>query len=56
MLAANQNRKFGMAAAEIRSGCADMTRRVGELGFTIRYNEASGIYNTHDAHRLLHWA
>jgi predicted DsbA family dithiol-disulfide isomerase len=35
----------------------DMIRdRAAELGFTMNGSEASRIYNTFDAHRLLHWA
>ncbi|AXQ30744.1 DsbA family oxidoreductase [Solimonas sp. K1W22B-7] len=55
-LAANLNRKFGISAADVRNGCAQGTRQVAGLGFTMNYSDASGIYNTHDAHRLLHWA
>jgi len=55
-LAANLNRKFGVSAADVRNGCAQGTQRVAALGFTMNYSDASGIYNTHDAHRLLHWA
>jgi predicted DsbA family dithiol-disulfide isomerase len=55
-LAANLNRKFGVSAADVRNGCAQGTLRVAGLGFTMNYTEASGIYNTHDAHRLLHWS
>jgi predicted DsbA family dithiol-disulfide isomerase len=54
-LAANLNCKFDAAAADVRNGCACMSQRVAGLGFMVNYNDASGIYNTHDAHRLLHW-
>lgn len=55
-LAANLNRKFGISAAAVRNSCAQGTQHVAGLGFTMNYSDASGIYNTHDAHRLLHWA
>jgi predicted DsbA family dithiol-disulfide isomerase len=55
-LAANLNRKFGVSAADLRKSCAEGTAYVDGLGFTMNYSDKSGIYNTHDAHRLLHWA
>ncbi|HEY0490563.1 MAG TPA: DsbA family oxidoreductase [Telluria sp.] len=46
--------KYG-ASAEQRAQTSEMIRARGaELGFT--FNQRDRIYNTFDAHRLLHWA
>ncbi len=47
-------RKYG-ASAEQRNQTSEMIRARGaELGF--EFNQRDRIYNTFDAHRLLHWA
>lgn len=48
--------KYG-ATPEQSAANREMIRdRAGALGFSMRMSEASRIYNTFDAHRLLHWA
>ncbi len=48
--------KYG-ADAERSKGTRDLIRSsAGALGFTIRTTPDSRIWNTFDAHRLLHWA
>jgi predicted DsbA family dithiol-disulfide isomerase len=48
--------KYG-ASAEQRAQSSEMIRARGaELGFRFDMNQRSRIYNTFDAHRLLHWA
>lgn len=49
-------RKYG-ATPEQSAGTRAMIReRAGALGFTMAMGDDSRIYNTFDAHRLLHWA
>ncbi len=48
--------KYG-STPEKSAASREMIRQNGErLGFTFNYSEASRIWNTFDAHRLLHWA
>jgi len=48
--------KYG-ATPEQSAGTRAMIReRAGTLGFTMAMGDQSRIYNTFDAHRLLHWA
>lgn len=48
--------KYG-STPEQSAASRDMIRsRAAELGFAINYSDDSRIYNTFDAHRLLHWA
>lgn len=48
--------KYG-TTPEQSSGTRSMIRdRAADVGFTINSNADSRIYNTFDAHRLLHWA
>lgn len=49
-------RKFGSTLEQV-AGTREMVRaRAAEIGFTINYRDGDRIYNTFDAHRLLHWA
>jgi predicted DsbA family dithiol-disulfide isomerase len=49
-------RKYG-SSAEQSAGAREMIRaRAAEVGFTMAMSDQSRIYNTFDAHRLLHWA
>ncbi len=49
-------RKYG-ATPEQSAGTRAMIReRAAEFGFTMAMTDDSRIYNTFDAHRLLHWA
>lgn len=47
-------RKYGVAPAELRERQALMRERGDAVGF--RFGERTRIWNTFDAHRLLHWA
>lgn len=48
--------KYGSTPAEIDANRERIRERAAEVGFAIRYADDSRIYNTFDAHRLLHWA
>ena len=49
-------KKYG-STAEKSAAAREAIRRSGEaLGFTFNYGPESRIWNTFDAHRLLHWA
>ena len=47
-------RKYGASAAQLADRQALIRRRAAELGLNFR--ERTHVYNTFDAHRLLHWA
>ena len=49
-------RKYGMGAAQLAENQARIQQRGAELGVVIDFNARSRIWNTFDAHRLLHWA
>jgi predicted DsbA family dithiol-disulfide isomerase len=48
--------KFGMSVDQLSSGSDMLRERAADVGFTINSTAESRIYNTFDAHRLLHWA
>lgn len=48
--------KYGSTPAQSAQNREMIRARAAELGFAFRMTEASRIYNTFDAHRLLHWA
>jgi len=49
-------KKYG-SSAERSAAARQAIKQAGEnLGFTFNYNPDSRIWNTFDAHRLLHWA
>ncbi|MFM9828704.1 MAG: DsbA family oxidoreductase, partial [Sphingomonas sp.] len=48
--------KYGSTPEQSASNRASITARAAELGFTMAGTADSRIYNTFDAHRLLHWA
>ncbi|MGH8150450.1 MAG: DsbA family oxidoreductase [Steroidobacteraceae bacterium] len=48
--------KYGSAAAEIDRSQELIRARGAEVGFTFDMHKRTRIYNTFDAHRLLHWA
>jgi predicted DsbA family dithiol-disulfide isomerase len=51
------SRKYGSSAEQMRERRAMIRERAAELGFTIALSPDEGrVYNTFDAHRLLHWA
>jgi predicted DsbA family dithiol-disulfide isomerase len=49
--------KYGSTSAQLKERRAMVRDRAAELGFTIALAPEDGrVYNTFDAHRLLHWA
>ncbi|MEO8491725.1 DsbA family oxidoreductase [Pseudomonas sp.] len=48
--------KYGSTAEESQANRARIRDMGAELGFAFRTDGQSRIYNTFDAHRLLHWA
>ncbi|HEX8470899.1 MAG TPA: DsbA family oxidoreductase [Brevundimonas sp.] len=49
-------RKYGSTPAQSASARTMIRDRAAETGFEMRMSDDSRIYNTFDAHRLLHWA
>jgi predicted DsbA family dithiol-disulfide isomerase len=49
-------RKYGSSAEQIDANRAAIRARGAALGFTFNMDRRSRVYNTFDAHRLLHWA
>ena len=49
-------RKYGMPEAQLAENQERIRQRGAELGFAFDFNARSRIWNTFDAHRLLHWA
>src|SRR5471032_1633779 len=49
-------KKYGMPAAQIAQNGEAIRQRGAALGFTFNMDKRTRIYNTFDAHRLLHWA
>ncbi|MEO8999340.1 MAG: DsbA family oxidoreductase, partial [Rhodanobacter sp.] len=49
-------RKYGSTAEQIDANRAAIRERGAALGFTFNMDRRSRVYNTFDAHRLLHWA
>ena len=48
--------KYGSSANQIDANREAIRARGAALGFTFNMNRRSRVYNTFDAHRLLHWA
>lgn len=48
--------KYGSSAEQSARSREMIRARAAELGFPMAMSEESRIYNTFDAHRLLHWA
>ncbi|HUD91422.1 DsbA family oxidoreductase [Sphingobium sp.] len=48
--------KYGSTPEQSAASRAVLQERAASVGFTIAMNDESRIYNTFDAHRLLHWA
>src|SRR5690349_18155041 len=48
--------KYGSTPEQSAKNRAMIKERAADLGFDMRMHEGSRIYNTFDAHRLLHWA
>jgi predicted DsbA family dithiol-disulfide isomerase len=49
-------RKYGRSAQELAQNQEVIRERGAALGFEFRFGPQDRIYNTFDAHRLLHWA
>ncbi|MCV2348448.1 DsbA family protein [Paucibacter sp. Y2R2-4] len=49
-------RKYGAAPVQLAQTRETIRQRGAELGFTFTKGARDRIYNTFDAHRLLHWA
>ena len=49
-------RKYGATPEQSAANREMIRQRAAEVGFDMRMGEASRIWNTFDAHRLLHWA
>ena len=48
--------KYGINAQQIAANTEAIRQRGASVGFTFGIGKRSRIYNTFDAHRLLHWA
>ena len=48
--------KYGLPAEQVRKNGEAIRQRGAALGFTFNMDARTRIYNTFDAHRLLHWA
>ncbi|WP_242138024.1 DsbA family oxidoreductase [Sphingomonas sp. TREG-RG-20F-R18-01] len=48
--------KYGATPEQSAANRATIRQRAADLGFTMAMSDTSRIYNTFDAHRLLHWA
>lgn len=49
-------RKYGSTPEQMKQNQEAIRQRGAEVGFTFNLDKRSRIYNTFDAHRLLHWA
>ena len=49
-------RKYGSSAEQIDANRKIICERGAAVGFTFNMDRRSRVYNTFDAHRLLHWA
>lgn len=49
-------RKYGSTPEQIDANRAMIRERGASVGFTFNMDRRSRVYNTFDAHRLLHWA
>lgn len=48
--------KYGLTVEQVRANQAQIRERALEAGFTFHPDGRKRVYNTFDAHRLLHWA
>ena len=49
-------KKYGMSRAQLAQNQENIRQRGAAVGFTFAKQDTRRIYNTFDAHRLLHWA
>jgi predicted DsbA family dithiol-disulfide isomerase len=52
----NLAKKYGSTREQIAANREALRLRAAEVGFIMDQNDDSRVYNTFDAHRLLHWA
>ena len=50
------SKKYGMSRAQLAQNQENIRQRGAAVGFTFANQDTRRIYNTFDAHRLLHWA
>ncbi|MEL1265342.1 DsbA family oxidoreductase [Pseudoxanthomonas putridarboris] len=55
-IADHLGRKYGMAIDQLRQNSEAIRQRGAALGFVFDMEKRDRIYNSFDAHRLLHWA
>lgn len=55
-VAAHLQKKYGMSSADLVASQETIRQRGAALGFTFDMDKRRRVYNTFDAHRLLHWA
>lgn len=48
--------KYGMPPEQLAASQENLRERAASVGFALNFSAQSRIYNTFDAHRLLHWA
>ncbi|MGH8091424.1 MAG: DsbA family protein, partial [Rudaea sp.] len=48
--------KYGIGEEKLEANRSALRERAAALGFAFNMRKGSRIYNTFDAHRLLHWA
>jgi predicted DsbA family dithiol-disulfide isomerase len=49
-------RKYGRTAEQVEASRTAIRERAATVGFSMATNAESRVYNSFDAHRLLHWA
>ncbi|MEK8049252.1 DsbA family oxidoreductase [Ideonella sp. DXS22W] len=55
-IVAHLSRKYGIGAEQIAANSEAIRQRGAAVGFSFGQGKRTHIYNTFDAHRLLHWA
>lgn len=55
-IAEHLTQKYGSTPAQLASNSEAIRARGADLGFEFRMHKRTRVYNTFDAHRLLHWA
>lgn len=55
-IVAHIGRKYGATPEQSAANRANIRERAASVGFTMAMTDTSRIYNSFDAHRLLHWA
>ncbi len=55
-IAEHLTQKYGSTPAQLASNAEAIRARGEALGFEFRMDKRTRVYNTFDAHRLLHWA